>query len=351
MRIYFIIIFCSLYFFSCGQSIITKEVEVINPIDNVTLSGSLTLPKGSGPFSGVVLVAGTGKMDRDQTFEGHKFFKVLADSLAEDGIASYRYDKRGVEKSSGDFNDATLRTFASDALEALKYLKSHAKINLVGFIGHSEGGKVAPMATLDNDVCDFLVLMAPPGLPADKSWPNKTETELRAKGLENEVIQNQIHLEKQIWELVKTGDNIVQTRERVKSLIRNNIDDYHYIKNIAKEDLEQRIEEDANWFVNSVNFEEMQNYIDSKFLSELKCPVFSITGDKDLFVVYPDEFNMVKTLIKSNSEIESTFKVYHGINHLFQNCETGLIEEVGQISETMDIQVMSDISKWIKNLK
>ncbi|WP_297695853.1 alpha/beta hydrolase [uncultured Eudoraea sp.] len=351
MRIYFIITLCLFYLYSCGQSITIKEVEIINPIDNITLSGSLTLPKGPGPFPGVVLVAGTGKMDRDQTFEGHKFFKVLADYLAENGIASYRYDKRGVGKSSGDFKTATLKAFSSDAFEALKYLKSHSKISYAGFIGHSEGGKVAPMATLDNDVCDFLVLMAPPGLPADKSWPNMTETDLRARGIENEVIQKQIDIETQIWELVKTGDNIVETREMVKNLIRKNIDHYYYLKNTNKEDLEQRIEEDANWFVDSINFDEMQNYIDSKILSELNCPVFAITGDKDLFVVYPNEFEMVKILIKSNSEVESTFKVYPGLNHLFQNCETGLIEEVSKISETMDAEVMFDISEWIKNLK
>ena len=160
MRIYFIILFCSLYLYSCGQSNTTTEVEIINLIDNVTLSGNLTLPKGAGPFPGVVLVAGTGKMDRDQTFEGHKLFKVLADYLAENGIASYRNDKRGVGNSSGNFNTATLKTFSYEALEALKYLKSHSKISYAGFIGHSEGGKVAPIATLDNDICDFLVLMA-----------------------------------------------------------------------------------------------------------------------------------------------------------------------------------------------
>jgi pimeloyl-ACP methyl ester carboxylesterase len=351
MRKYFIILICSVNFFSCGHSISTKEVEIINPIDNVTLSGNLTLPKGHGPFPGVVLVAGTGKMDRDQTFEGHKFFKVLADYLAQNGIASYRYDKRGVGKSTGDFNTATLKLFSSDALEALKFLKSHSKISYAGFIGHSEGGKVAPLATLDNDLCDFLVLMAPQGLPIDQSFPNTTEAELRARGIENDVIQKQIDIEKQIWELVKTGENIDQIKEEVRSFIRNNIDDYHYIKNKQKDGLEQRIEEDANYFVNSVSFDEMHNYIDSKYLLELNCPVFAITGDKDLFVVYPSEFNMAKSLIKSNSEVESTFKIYSGLNHLFQNCETGLIEEVSQISETMDTQVMTDISEWIKNIK
>lgn len=351
MRIYYIILFFSLYLYSCGQYNTSQEVEIFNPIDNVTISGSLTLPKGPGPYPGVVLVAGTGKMDRDQTFEGHKFFKVLANYLAKNGIASYRYDKRGVGKSSGNFNTATLKAFSSDALEALKFLKSHSKISYAGFIGHSEGGKVAPMATLNNNVCDFLVLMAPPGLPSDKTLLNMTEAELRVKGLENDAIQKQIDIETQIWELVKTGNNIVQTKEMVKDLIHINIDHYYYLKDIKKEELDARIEQDANWFVNSVNFEEMQNYIDSKMLSELNCPVFAITGDKDLFVVYPTEFDMVRTLLKSKTEIESTFKVYPGLNHLFQNCETGLIEEVSMISETMDSEVMADISEWIKNLK
>ena len=233
----------------------------------------------------------------------------------------------------------------------MKYLKSHSKISYAGFIGHSEGGKVAPMATLNNDVCDFLVLMAPPGLPSDRTLLNMTEAELRAKGLENGAIQKQIDIETQIWELVKTGNNIVQTREMVKDLISLNINHYYYLKDTKKEELDAKIEQDANWFVNSVNFEEMQNYNDSKMLSVLNCSVFAITGDKDLFVVYPGEFDMVRTLIKSNSEIKSKFKVYPGLNHLFQNCETGLIEEVSKISETMDSEVMADISEWIKNLK
>ena len=351
MRKYFTITVCLLCLYSCANSNTSKDVEIINPIDNVTLSGNLTFPKGVGPFPGVVLVAGTGKMDRDQTFEGHKFLKVLAEYLAEHGIASYRYDKRGVGKSSGDFNTATLKTFSSDALKALEYLKSHSKISHAGFIGHSKGSKVAAMATLNNDTSDFLVLIAPPGLPSDLTLLNMTEAELRAKGLDNKAIQNQIDIETKIWELVKTGENIVQTRDMVKDLIRENIDRYYYLKNAQKEELEQRIDEDANWFVNSVNYHEMQNYIDSQVLTKIHGPVFAITGDRDLFVVYPVEFDMVKTLIKSNNKIESTFKVYPGLNHLLQNCETCLIEEVSKIPEAMDTEVMADISDWIKSLK
>jgi hypothetical protein len=42
------------------------------------------------------------------------------------------------------------------------------------------------------------------------------------------------------------------------------------------------------------------------------------------------------------------FKEYHGLNHLFQHCNTGLPDEYGQIEETISLEVLSDIAGWIK---
>src|SRR5205085_5611164 len=58
------------------------------------LGGTLTMPNGSGPFPGVVLVHGSGPNDRDETVGGTKMFKDLAEGLASRGIAVVRYDKR-----------------------------------------------------------------------------------------------------------------------------------------------------------------------------------------------------------------------------------------------------------------
>lgn len=330
-----------------AQSILIKELNVKNESEGVVLSGTLTLPEGNGPFLGVVLVAGSGEMDRDQTYEGHKFFSVLSNYLAENGIASYRYDKRGVGKSTGDFNTATLETFASDANVALKALKMNSKISKVGFIGQSEGTKVASMAALKNEDCDFLVLMAPYALPSDQGLLLQTQAMLKARGIEKEKIQKQIEIESQIWELIKTSHDIGQIREKAKKIIENNLEDYLYINDKNEEDIEKAIEENLNWFVNSINLDEMRNYNDTNFLSKLNCDVYAVTGDKDLYVVYPNDFNQVKSLLESNNKIESTFKIYPGLNHLFQNCKTGLPEEVSEISETIDTQVMMDISEWI----
>ncbi|MCQ0112534.1 hypothetical protein SAMN04487906_2183 [Zhouia amylolytica] len=330
-----------------AQTSLTKELNVVNELEGVVLSGTLTLPEGNGPFLGVVLIAGTGEMDRDQTYQGHKFFSVLAYYLAKNGIASYRYDKRGVGKSTGEFDTATLKSFASDARAALKNLKTNVKISKVGFVGQSEGTKVASMAALKNEDCSFLVLMSPYALPSDQGLLLQTQAMLEARGVEKEKIQKQLNIESQIWELIKSSEDITQIRGKAKKIIENNLKDYIYINNKNEEEIEKEVEENLNWFVNSINLDEMRNYNDANFLNKLNCDVFAITGDKDLFVVYPNDFNRVKSLLESNNNIQSTFKIYPGLNHLFQNCRTGLPEEVGEITETIDMQVMRDISQWI----
>ncbi|MBA0086907.1 MAG: alpha/beta hydrolase, partial [Acidobacteria bacterium Pan2503] len=101
-----------------------EQVTFANPKAQVSLAGTLTVPPGSGPFPAAILVAGSGPQDRDETVAGHRPFLVLADYLTRKGIAVLRYDKRGIGKSTGSFDQATSEDFASDAAAALAYLKS-----------------------------------------------------------------------------------------------------------------------------------------------------------------------------------------------------------------------------------
>ena len=80
-----------------------KEIS-ISIGEGKELPGTLILPDGEGPFPVVVFVHGSGPSDRDETINGNKPFKDLAEGLAEKGIASYRYDKRSEcsEDAEGD---------------------------------------------------------------------------------------------------------------------------------------------------------------------------------------------------------------------------------------------------------
>ncbi|MDQ2820015.1 MAG: hypothetical protein M3Y65_06425 [Pseudomonadota bacterium] len=71
----------------------STDVSFANASANIALAGTLTVPPGKGPFPAVVLVHGSGPIDRDETIFQHKLFLVLADHLTRQGIAVLRYDK------------------------------------------------------------------------------------------------------------------------------------------------------------------------------------------------------------------------------------------------------------------
>src|SRR5690606_6923447 len=71
------------------------------------IAGTITKPKGAGPFPAVVLISGSGPQNRNGELFGHQPFWVMADYLTRNGIAVFRYDERGVGESEGDLSQAT----------------------------------------------------------------------------------------------------------------------------------------------------------------------------------------------------------------------------------------------------
>ena len=143
----------------------SEKVTFTNTIDNVTLSGTLTLPKKKGNFPVVVLISGSGPQNRDSELLGHKPFLVISDYLTKNGIGVLRFDDRGTAKSTGDFSSATSFDFSKDLEAAVNYLLTRKEVNKdqIGLIGHSEGGLIAPMVAARNKSISYLVLLAAPG--------------------------------------------------------------------------------------------------------------------------------------------------------------------------------------------
>jgi pimeloyl-ACP methyl ester carboxylesterase len=134
----------------------------------LTLEGTLLLPPGTGPWPGVVIIAGSGPTDRDGNSPAGiapNTYRMLAQGLAEQGIASLRYDKRGLPSSRGamDMATTTLADFAGDAGAAARLLKDRADIGPVVLLGHSEGGTLAMLAARDGAPLAALVLVATAG--------------------------------------------------------------------------------------------------------------------------------------------------------------------------------------------
>jgi dienelactone hydrolase len=131
-----------------------------------TLGASLILPEGSGPFPGVVFLHGSGPQPRDAS-------RWAAQALAEHGIASLIYDKRGVGESEGDFVGASLEDLARDGIAAAEYLLKVPSVEAVGFAGHSQGGWVGPLAGHLWSPTAFVISSAGPAVPPSREtqWP------------------------------------------------------------------------------------------------------------------------------------------------------------------------------------
>jgi pimeloyl-ACP methyl ester carboxylesterase len=116
------------------------------------LAGTLTLPRdAAGAMPVAIIIAGSGPTDRNgNSMMGIRpnAYAQLAWRLAERGIATLRYDKRGMPGTQGTFDitKMTLDDFAADARAAAESLSRDRRFSRVVFIGHSEGASLALIA-------------------------------------------------------------------------------------------------------------------------------------------------------------------------------------------------------------
>jgi hypothetical protein len=135
---------------------------VIDLGDGVKTNAQLTYPAvGKGPFPGVILIQGSGALDKNGTASLEPPASPswdIAQYLSERGFAVLRYDKRGVGPSSYSFSNsnvwgnATANDFIHDAEKALNVLIQQPEVdpNRISLIGHSEGTIYAPRVAIDN---------------------------------------------------------------------------------------------------------------------------------------------------------------------------------------------------------
>ena len=143
------------------------EADLIILADNIKIGGTLTIPTDLKTSSLVIMLSGSGAQDRDETLEGFKIMKVIAEHLASQGIASFRYDDRGVGESTGDFVNSTIEDHSKDLENILDYFKTNKEHPFTDFIlfGHSQGGILAGKVAVRNESVKKVILMASPTVP------------------------------------------------------------------------------------------------------------------------------------------------------------------------------------------
>jgi dienelactone hydrolase len=140
------------------------EQEVRLGPQPVAVPGTLTVPRGAGPWPGVVLLAGSGSLDRDETIGRNKPLKDVAWGLASRGVAVLRFDKVTYTHAA-ELKDAREFTLSDEylpqATAAVTLLQGHASVDAgrVCVLGHSLGATVAPrVAQADRSVAGMILL-------------------------------------------------------------------------------------------------------------------------------------------------------------------------------------------------
>lgn len=130
------------------------------------IHGTLLVPEGETRAT-ALLIAGSGPTDRDGNSPVGVMggvYKAMAEGLAERGIASVRYDKRGIAASQAaglDESALTFDTFIDDARRWVRQTAEQQGVPCVWLIGHSEGALIAQAAAADNPQVCGLVLLSP----------------------------------------------------------------------------------------------------------------------------------------------------------------------------------------------
>ena len=149
------------------------SVELALPVEGLgELPGILTVPKGEGPFPAVVLIHGSGASDKDETVGQLKPFRDLAEGLAAQGIAVYRFDKRSYvygAQMAGNKQITLVDESIEDAVNAVQLLAAQEKIDpdRILVLGHSLGGNAIPAIARALEgtpvkACGFIMMAASP---------------------------------------------------------------------------------------------------------------------------------------------------------------------------------------------
>ena len=135
-------------------------------IGTYKLSGTMTIPKGKGPFPAVLLIQGSGPNDRDETVGANHPFADIADGLASRGIVVLRYDKRTYAYRNLDPEKTTVDAeVIDDGAAAIRLLKARRDVaqDRIFIIGHGLGATLAPDIAKKAGQVAGIVMLAPSG--------------------------------------------------------------------------------------------------------------------------------------------------------------------------------------------
>lgn len=304
------------------------------------LGGTLSYPKGFKTGMPVVLmVTGSGQQNRDEELMGHKPFLVIADYLARHGIATLRYDDRGVGKSTGNMAMITLQSNMLDAEAGIDYLKSTKKFGKIGVLGHSEGGIISYMLAARGKA-DFVVSLAGPVLTGDSVLLMQNRDVLTAAGLDKDNVEKYATALSRVFKY-RMSEQKMKFSDKPESLVPMLTMDIALLPELRKNLIETVKMVDSPWLVSYLKYDPATD------IRKINSPVMLIIGDNDKQVNATANIQAAENILPKAVKAKSLLKAYPTLNHLFQPSETGSPGEYAKIETTISEEVLDDITSWI----
>jgi dipeptidyl aminopeptidase/acylaminoacyl peptidase len=287
------------------------------------VAGTLTTPPGEGRLRHptIVLVGGSGQVDRDESVAGIPIFAQLAGALAQRGYLVLRYDKRGVGQSGGRIEAATLQDFADDVIAIVKWLGKRDDVDprRITVAGHSEGGSVGMLAATRESKIASLVLMATIGSVGADLILEQQRHQLDLMKVSDAERQEKVDLQQKVQAAVISG----QGWEGIPPEVRK--------------------QADTPWFRSLLQFDP------AKVMPKVKQPILIIQGDLDTQVA-PSHAEKLAELARARKNAPAVETIHlPGVNHLLVKATTGEVQEYSQLTEkAISPEVASTIDTWLR---
>ena len=317
----------------------TSEVSFTNDTAKVTFAGTFSAPIGKGPFPAVVLVHGSGPLNRDEEIFDHKPFLVLADHLNRQGIAVLRYDKRGIGKSSGIYKGATTFDLAGDAEAAVRYLRGRSDVAArhIGLVGHSEGAMIAPLIASRDPALGFVVMLAGPGVRGELLMVEQIALMAKSSGAPDDVIAKGRVLNKAMFAALASEPDLEAANKRALLVIQEAERKGTLPEGMGKDKLAQF---STPWFHAFLRHEP------GPVLQAIQQPILVLNGELDMQVPADMDLAAIRAALKGNPR--AVVKKLPKLNHLFQTATTGSGGEYFSIQETIAPIALNTVSDWIR---
>jgi pimeloyl-ACP methyl ester carboxylesterase len=291
----------------CQDSLTYSEDSISIECEGDRIFGSLIVPDNTTHKTAALIIAGSGPTDRNgnNPYMSNNSLKMLAESLARNGISSIRYDKRGVGASMTagiPEKDLRFENYVDDAASWIRFIQNDERFEKVIVIGHSEGSLIGMMASVKTNA-DAFISIAGQGESADLLL--KRQLEPQPQVIKDELMP--------MIDSLKNGHTLNKVDPVYFALFRPSVQPYM-----------------ISWF----------KYDPQSEIRKLSIPILIIQGTSDIQVGIQDADLLIE------AAPEASIEIIEGMNHIFKPSSTDRQENIATYQDP-DLPIMEELIKTV----